>query len=439
MTYEEVIDKIHNLNRFGSKLGLERIEKLMDLLGNPQNKMKVIHVAGTNGKGSVSRYLSTVLIENGYHVGLYTSPFLERFSERMEFDGEEISKEDLVLGAEEVFSKVDIMISEGLDSPTEFEVVTAIAFCYFQNKKSDFVVLEVGLGGRGDSTNIIEKPVATVITSISYDHMEYLGDTLEKIAIEKAGILKPGVPMISNVKDQIAADVIKRMAEEKGCPHYGMPLAKVKNLEKDIEGYSFDVKFSMKMAHDIETKSYVKLCISMIGMHQVDNAVCALSVMEVLRKEKVIKIEDEKVYAGMKKAKQAGRLEVLCKNPYLILDGAHNEAGAQALKEAIKELFPNAKILMVIGMLADKEITEILEQFCQISDNFVATEPDNPRKFNAEILCQEVQAKGKNCIAIPDAIDACQYLEKNKENYDLIVVAGSLYLIGAVRGKIKTR
>lgn len=423
--YEQTLQRIHALNRFGSRLGLERIEKLMELLGNPQDSMKVIHIAGTNGKGSVSRYLYTVLREGGYHVGLYTSPFLERFTERIEYDGEEISPAGLVNAAESVFAKVDEMINCGLDSPTEFEVVTAIAFCYFQKMGAEFIVLEVGLGGRGDSTNVLKHPVACVVTSISYDHMEYLGNTLEKIAAEKAGIFKPQVPVIANVKDAAAAAVIRSKAEELGCPYYGWPLGEIKNRERSLFGYTFD------------TEGYQQLRISMIGDHQVENALCALAVIEVLNRGNIINIDKKAVYEGMFKAVQPGRFEVLGQHPYLVIDGAHNEAGAAALAKTVAELFPQAKILMMVGILADKKSDQLLDSFCAIAEDYVATEPDNVRKLAAQILWEEIQKRGKNCTAIAEPEEACRYLIKKKGEYDLIIVAGSLYLIGAVRGILK--
>lgn len=431
MTYEETIEKIHSFQKFGSKLGLERMEKLMELLGNPQDNMKVIHVAGTNGKGSVCRYLYTVLKEAGYKVGLYTSPFLQRFTERIECNGMEIPPQDLVRVSQEVFAKVDEMLSLGLDSPTEFELVTAIGFCYFKDKDIDFLVLEVGLGGTGDSTNIVKNPVATAITSISYDHMEYLGDTLEKIAIEKAGIIKKGIPVISNVKVATAAREIEKIALEKGSPYYGGKLGNVCNVVKEIEGYSFDLqldegKFSGQ-------RSYPQMFISMIGMHQVENAICAIAIVEVLKEMGILKVTVDEIYSGMKKAFQSGRLEVIHDNPVMIIDGAHNEAGAKALAEVVKEHFQEKKILMVVGMLTDKKIEKLLEQFFLITNDFIATEPDNPRKLDARILCEKIEKSGKNCIAIKDPKEAFEYLKTTMHEYDVILAAGSLYLIGKLR------
>lgn len=434
MTYEETIEKIHKLNKFGSKLGLERMGKLMELLGNPQDEMQVIHVAGTNGKGSVCRYVYTVLKEAGYTVGLYTSPFLERFTERIECNGMEISQEDLIKNATQVFEKVDEMLAMGLDSPTEFELVTAIGFCYFKDKDIDFLVLEVGLGGRGDSTNIVRNPIITAITSISYDHMEYLGDTLEKIAIEKAGIIKNGVPVISNVKDEGAAREIEKIALAKGCPYYGVRLGEIHNLMQSISGYGFDLKMNERLFPSVQ---YDNLLIPMIGMHQVENAICAISVIEVLKEKGIINVSTNEMYVGMRKAVQTGRMEVISHNPMVIIDGAHNEAGAKALENVMKFHFPKQNIFMIVGMLADKKMDKLLESFCAIASQLIATEPDNPRKLDATILCDAIEKNGKPCIAFPDPEEAFLYAMERINPNDIVVVAGSLYLIGRIRGMVK--
>lgn len=429
MTYQETLDKIHSFQKFGSRLGLSRMSRLMELLDNPQETMKVIHVAGTNGKGSVCRFLYSVLQENGYKAGLYTSPYLERFTERMECDGSEISQEDLIHYTERVLEQVEVMLSEGMDSPTEFELITAIAFLYFSEQELDFLVLEVGLGGTGDSTNMVSRPVASVITSISFDHMEYLGDTLEKIAVEKAGIIKPGVPVIFHVEDEAASGAIRRIAGERGCAIYDAGSFPCQLKTRTVEGYTFDA--------EIDGAAYRDLAISMIGAHQVGNAVCALTVLTVLEKNGQLRLDRDKLFAGFRKARQTGRFEVLKKEPWVIIDGAHNEAGAEALRNVLSEHFPNARVLMIVGMLADKKIDKLLDQFEQITDEFIATEPDNPRKLSAAELCGQITARGKKCIAIGDPEDACRYAGESSASYDVIVYAGSLYLIGKVRGILK--
>ncbi len=430
MNYRETIEKIHGYQKYGSRLGLERMTVLMDLLGNPQDQMKVIHVAGTNGKGSVCRYLASILQENGYKVGLYTSPYLERFTERIEFDGREISEEDLTECADMVFRAVDRMLADGCESPTEFELVTAIGFVYFSRKPIDILVLEVGLGGRGDSTNIIKAPLASVITSISRDHMDVLGETPAEIAREKAGIVKPGCPLISNVEDPEASAVIREIAHERGCYFYDASQLKLQDVETSLAGYSFTIAEGFRcMGEPFPVE------LSMIGMHQVDNALCALSVIEVLGERGIIEVRIEDVQRGIKRAYQKGRLEILSKDPWLIIDGAHNEAGVKALARVAKEHFSGQRLLLVIGMLADKDVDRLVEEFCTISGDIAAAEPDNPRKLKAEELCLAVNRAGHECLPLGDWEKACDYIRKEMHNYEVIIISGSLYLIGKVRGQ----
>jgi dihydrofolate synthase/folylpolyglutamate synthase len=318
------------------------------------------------------------------------------------------------------------MLEEGMESPTEFELITAIAFLYFSKQDMDFLILEVGLGGMGDSTNMVSRPVASVITSISFDHMEYLGHTLEKIAIEKAGIIKPGVPVIINVEDQNASAAIREIADTRGSEIYSVDANDLQVLEKTVDGYTFNV--------EIEGIFYTGLSISMIGNHQIGNAICALTVLEVLTKNDHVRLDPAKLYSGFRKAKQTGRFELLQKEPFVIIDGAHNEAGAEALRMVIADLFPDSRILMIVGMLADKKIDKLLDQFEMITDEFIATEPDNPRKLPATELCRQITKRGKKCTAIENPEDACQYAYKLASSFDVIVYAGSLYLVGKIRG-----
>ena len=429
MNYKTAIEKIHEFEKFGSILGLERMTILMDLLGNPQDKLKIIHVAGTNGKGSVCRYLYSVLQEGGYKVGLYTSPYIERFTERIEYNGNEISQADLSKYTEIVLDKVACMLGNGQESPTEFEVITAIGFCYFADSGADFLVLEVGLGGRGDSTNIVKSPILSIITSISFDHTEYLGDSLVEIAAEKAGIIKHGVPVIANIDDLHSNERVKQIAKEKNSPFISTRDIMPSNIEKSIKSYKFDV--------EIFGEKFENMQLSMIGMHQIRNAICALTGIKLLVDNNIVTIGKQQVYNGFRKAIQNGRLEIIDTNPYFIIDGAHNEAGARALQSVIMEHFKNKRVLLVIGMLKDKKMEAILDALVPLADFVIASEPDNPRKLNADVLLQAIAKYGKQGISIPDIYEAVDFCKKNKDEYDLILCAGSLYLIGRVRGVIK--
>lgn len=420
-----IIDRIHEFNRFGMVLGLDRMEELLRRLGNPQDDLKVIHVAGTNGKGSVSKYLEEGLSACGYKMGLYTSPYIETFNERIRYDGADISDEDLEYYGQKVVSAAEAMVADGLDSPTEFEVVTAIAFLYFAGRQADITILEVGLGGIGDSTNVVKSPLASVITSISYDHMAQLGSSLAEIAVNKAGIIKTGCPVIANVPQRDAAKIIARKAYAMGSRLY------------DISGIraavSDETPFSQKVSMELYEKSYSDVEISMVGRHQAENLKTALATLEILRKSGAVKLDREALYEGLKRARQPGRFEVISEDPLVIIDGAHNEAGAQALQETMAQHFAGKKILLVAGILADKEIDSIVKFLTKITDHIIVTEPDNPRKLAAEKLAEHVADFGVAAEAVSDVEAAVHRAKELAEGYDVILFAGSLYLIGDVR------
>ena len=420
-----IIDRIHEFNRFGMVLGLDRMEELLRRLGNPQDDLKVIHVAGTNGKGSVSKYLEEGLSACGYKMGLYTSPYIETFNERIRYDGADISDEDLEYYGQKVVSAAEAMVADGLDSPTEFEVVTAIAFLYFADRQADITLLEVGLGGIGDSTNVVKSPLASVITSISYDHMAQLGSSLAEIAVNKAGIIKTGCPVIANVPQRDAAKIIARKAYAMGSRLY------------DISGIraavSDETPFSQKVSMELYEKSYSDVEISMVGRHQAENLKTALATLEILRKSGAVKLDREALYEGLKRARQPGRFEVISEDPLVIIDGAHNEAGAQALQETMAQHFAGKKILLVAGILADKEIDSIVKFLTKITDHIIVTEPDNPRKLAAEKLAEHVAEFGAAAEAVSDVEAAVHRAKELADGYDVILFAGSLYLIGDVR------
>ena len=423
------IGKIHAFEKFGSILGLERMTELLRLLGDPQDKLKVLHVAGTNGKGSVCRYLYSVLQENGYRTGLYTSPFLEVFNERIELDGAYISDEDLAVYTDRVLEKVQVMVDAGKQSPTEFEVITAIAFLYFYEKGADYVVLEVGLGGRGDSTNVCKTPLISVITSISYDHTDRLGDTLAQIAWAKAGIIKDGCPVVTSAKAPEALEVIERTAAEHSSLFFETRNIPYKIKERGLSGSCFDVDFQGVLFEDLR--------ISMVGEHQIENAIAALAAINLLEERGDVQIQRDKLYSGLQKAKQIGRFEVLTApdaKPVVIIDGAHNPDGANVLRNAVKDFCPRQRILLVTGMLADKDTARILETFRDITSDLIATEPVNPRRMKKEDLKAAIEKLGARCEAAADAEEAVREALLRKEDYDVILFAGSLYLIGQIRG-----
>lgn len=414
-------------------LGLSRMEELLRRLGDPQDTLNVIHVAGTNGKGSVSKYLEEGLAACGYKMGLYTSPYIEKFNERIRFDGADISDEDLEYYGQKVVDAAEAMVADGKDSPTEFEVVTAIAFLYFAGKKADITILEVGLGGIGDSTNVVKHPLASVITSISYDHMAQLGNTLAEIAVNKAGIIKTGCPVISNVPERDAAKIIARKAYAMGSR-----LFDVSGIRAAV---SEQTPFSQVVSMELYEKSYSDVEISMVGKHQAENLKTALATLEILRKSGAVKLDREALYEGLKRARQPGRFEVIGggpeagdeSKPLVIIDGAHNEAGAQALQETMAQYFAGKKILLVAGILADKQIDSIIKFLTKITDHIIVTEPDNPRKLAASELAKHMADVGVTAEVASDAEAAMHRAKELSDGYDVILFAGSLYLIGDVR------
>lgn len=426
------IEKIHKFERFGMILGLERMNSLLKLLGNPQDDLKIIHVAGTNGKGSICRYIYSVLQAGGYRTGIYTSPFLEVFNERIELDGKYISNEDLAVYTDRVLKCVETMTQRGEQSPTEFEVVTAIAFLYFKEKGCDYAIMEVGLGGSGDSTNVCKAPLISVIASISYDHTDRLGNTLAEIAGEKAGIIKEGCPVVTSAEAPEALEVIERKAEELGCMYFETRHVPYTVKTQDLGGSVFDV--------NIQGVTYENLEISMLGEHQIKNAICALAALSIMEERGDVSLHREDIYKGFKDAKHIGRFEVMSsqgKVPVVIIDGAHNPDGAASLRKAIKKYLPGKKILMVTGMLADKDTESILKEFTAITDNFIATEPENPRKLDSESLKDKIEAMGASCESISDCREAVKAAEERGKDFDAILYAGSLYMIGAIRGLLR--
>ena len=427
-----IIDRIHEFNKFGMVLGLSRMEELLRRLGDPQDTLNVIHVAGTNGKGSVSKYLEEGLAACGYKMGLHTSPYIEKFNERIRFDGADISDEDLEYYGQKVVDAAEAMVADGKDSPTEFEVVTAIAFLYFAGKKADITILEVGLGGIGDSTNVVKHPLASVITSISYDHMAQLGNTLAEIAVNKAGIIKTGCPVISNVPERDAAKIIARKAYAMGSR-----LFDVSGIRAAV---SEQTPFSQVVSMELYEKSYSDVEISMVGKHQAENLKTALATLEILRKSGAVKLDREALYAGLKRARQPGRFEVIGggpeagdeSKPLVIIDGAHNEAGAQALQETMAQYFAGKKILLVAG-IPDKQIDSIIKFLTKITDHIIVTEPDNPRKLAASELAKHMADAGVTAEVASDAEAAMHRAKELADGYDVILFAGSLYLIGDVR------
>ncbi|MCF6463670.1 bifunctional folylpolyglutamate synthase/dihydrofolate synthase [Clostridium sp. Cult1] len=424
MNYVEALNYINDKNKFGSRLGLDVIGKLLDLLGNPHLDMKYIHVAGTNGKGSTSVYMATMLKEAGYKVGLFTSPYLERFNERISINGQYIPDERLAKITEKVKEKIEIMLQKGYEHPTTFEIVTTIAFLYFKEENVDFIVLEVGLGGRADSTNVIRESYASVITTIDYDHTDVLGDTLGKIAYEKAGIIKEKGLVISYPQEIEAFKVIEGVALEKKAKLIRCPMEKVEIIRLSQEGGVFNFSYKDQIYKNLE--------ISLIGEYQVYNATLALMTILVLKDKGLINIEEKQIREGLKNTKWPGRLEILKRNPTFLIDGAHNLQGAKTLAESIKK-FKYNKLILGIAILKDKDVDHIVETIVPLADNIIITEVNMPRKMEAEALEKIINKYNNNTIIEKDMKEAIDKSYELAEDGDLIVFGGSLYLIGDIR------
>jgi dihydrofolate synthase/folylpolyglutamate synthase len=427
MTYEDALNEIHDRLRFGNKLTLTRIKELLHLLEDPHKSLRIIHVAGTNGKGSVSKYIYNALRENGFKVGLYTSPYIVDFRERIECDGTWITQEELVAFTERVFNAVHLMESTGSDAPTEFEIVVAMAFLYYKEKGCDYVVLEVGLGGRGDATNVIAKPLVSIITSISFDHMEYLGNTLAEIAEEKAGIIKKSCPIVYDVQDKTAAQTIQKKAKQMNSRAFAVQsLAKnISVFEPSLDGSRFSVS--------ILGQEYSNVFTPLAGLHQVDNAITALTALNVLQTEHDIRLDSEKIVQGLAKTRHVARFEKIWDDPLMIIDGAHNAEGMKAFCNSVKPFIEKKKTLFILGILKDKEFIKMLETVLSLRVDIAVSEPENSRKASAKELGAVVESLGGKAEILGDAQHAIAYAKDNFGNYECILFAGSLYFVSAIR------
>lgn len=424
MNYVEALNYINDKNKFGSRLGLKTIGKLLNLLGNPQKNMKYIHVAGTNGKGSTASYMATTLKEAGYKVGFFTSPFIERFNERISINGKDIPNDRLASITNDIKEKIKIMLVQGYEHPTTFEIVTTIAFVYFKEENVDYTVLEVGLGGRMDSTNIIEESMASIITTIDYDHIDVLGDTLEKIAFEKAGIIKNKGLVISYPQEKEVIKVIKAKALEKEAEFNQCPMENIVIKDLNDCGGVFDFKYQDCVYEDME--------ISLLGKYQIYNATLALYTLLKLREKNLIQITDEQIREGIKKTSWMGRMEMLKENPRFLIDGAHNLQAAKTLADSLKE-FEYKRLILGIGMLGDKDVDHVMEVLAPLANEIVITEVNMPRKMDIESFEMIVRKYSNNITIEKDIEKAIDKTYELADKDDLIVFAGSLYLIGDVR------
>lgn len=420
MNAEQAIAYIHSVCWKGSIPGLGRTQELLEKMGNPEKKLKFVHIAGTNGKGSTAAMTASILRKAGYRTGLYTSPYIYRFHERIQVDGVEISDEELAEITEYVKPLADSMAQ----SPTEFELVCCIAFEYFYRKKCDIVVLEVGMGGAWDATNVIEVPEVAVITNIGLDHTEYLGDTVEKIAETKSGIFKPhghgvvyrSTPSVEAVYERVCAerDVSLRKADFDGL------VLKAHTLE----GQVFDCG------------SRKNLVLPLLGDHQLHNASVVLSIADTLIGEGW-KISEQNIYDGIRDVRWPGRFDIVCRKPLFIIDGGHNPQCIEALVKNIQDYLAGKKVIALTGVLADKDYADMYKPVMPLVDRFVCITPPNPRKLEAEQLARYLRKAGAQAQASESILDGVKQAMDLAEEDGVVLCFGSLYSIGGIRDALK--
>jgi dihydrofolate synthase / folylpolyglutamate synthase len=418
--YENCLTAMYGLRRFGIKLGLETIRHILSQLGDPQLNFRAIHIAGTNGKGSVAAMLSTILHAAGYRVGRYTSPHLERFNERICINDAQMANADVVDAYKRVAGIKD------LDRhPTFFEFATAMALDHFGRKKVDWAIIETGMGGRLDATNILI-PELSIITNISLEHKEYLGNTIAAIAREKAGIIKPGVPLITGVRQPSARRVVFEMARKMKASAFLM-------------GSDFRCRRQATGAFNYYgmAKTYRNLRLNLAGEHQIGNAALALAACEALAKRASVEISKQTIIGALNETTWPGRLEVVRHRPEVILDGAHNLMAARALAHHLRTRYANRRITMVVGILDDKPSEAILKDLASACRRMVVTQPKIDRADSAERLSMLAKAHLADVTTISDVASAVRHALDTSETDDVICIAGSLYVVGEAQTALR--
>ena len=428
MDPHKALQWLYSFDTYASKYGLERIIYLVDRLKNPQQDFRIIHVTGTNGKGSVCKCIGSMLQQAGYRVGVYLSPHLQQFSERITMNNVEIPDQDIALLVEQIKPVVDEMIQKS-ESPTFFEIVTAMAFLYFRNEKADYAVVEVGLGGRLDATNIVQ-PVVSVITNVSLEHTEILGDSIRAIATEKAGIIKQNTSIVTAAK-HTARDVIESVATEQNAPLTIVDNSQWKRIRYTPGGQEFLIHGRFK---DYPVKT------SMLGEFQGENIALAVATVERLQMLGLY-ISDSNIIEGISNAANSGRMEIVAQEPMILVDGAHNPGGVEMLRKTLTTDFHYDKLLCIVGILKDKDYPKMLSTLAPLADIIICTQSTNPRACNPVVLQKTVLELGFHKqvfieMTIPAAIDQARSLAKSR---DLICITGSLYTVGEAKTYLSTR
>jgi len=424
MLYSEAMDYMQNLTKFGMNFGLERIIELLRRLDNPHRRIKVIHVGGTNGKGSTTAMLASVLQSAGYRVGTFTSPHLHRYTERYQINGTEIAQNQVAALITRLRPHLEEMVLDGFEHPTEFEVSTALAFCYFAEEKVDFLVLEVGLGGAIDSTNVVH-PLLAVITNVAMDHMDYLGDTVSDIARVKAGIIKPGIPVVTASDNHEVLAIIQEKCLANQCIfiQVGKDVTWTYG-EHSLNGQYFNYQgLNWRLS---------ELWLPLMGQHQVVNAATALASLEVLAGFGV-SIDENALRNGLGKTVWPARLELLSQKPLVLIDGAHNYEGARSLRQALDTYFPDREIIMVLGMLGDKERARVVAELVPLARQVIITKPNSPRAGDWKQMADQARHYLSAVETVESISDAVLTALKQAREGDLVCITGSLYMVAEAR------
>ena len=423
MNYSETLHYIHSVSGHFCKPGLERITALCHALGHPEKDLTFIHVAGTNGKGSFCAMTESILRAAGYKTGLYTSPFILEFNERMRVNGENICNEELI----ELTALVRPYADSMEDKPTEFELITAIAFLYFQRHNCDVVVLEVGLGGRLDSTNIIESPLLSVITGIDFDHTDYLGDTLEKIAAEKGGIIKSGAPVLYGGNDFSVRQTLSHIADQKHSQFYTVEPNRLRVTSMSTDGTELDFG------------EWKNLNLPLLGTYQPQNAATVLTAMEILNHSKRLTISEQAIRRGISLVQWPARFEKLHDGePLIFFDGSHNPQGIASAVQTVQTYFPNQKVDILTGVMRDKNYEVMIQSISQIANKVFTVTPDNPRALPAEEYASHFSANGVDAKGFPTVERGVKAAVKHATETNVpLICLGSLYLYGELAEAVK--
>ncbi len=419
MSYDDAMDYIHHVTWRGSRLGLERTNELLSRIGDPHKKLKFVHVAGTNGKGSTCAMIAKTLTLAGYRTGLYISPYINRFNERMQMNGLPISDEQLAEITAFIKPHADAMA----DHPTEFELITVIAFEYFLRNRADIVVLEVGMGGELDSTNVIDTPELAVITNIGLDHTRELGPTISDIANAKAGIIKPDGDVLIYDQNEEADKVFADACVTRGAKLHITDHSRITNVTVSLDALTFDCA------------PYGKMQCGLVGMYQAHNAAVAITAIELLQ-QKGWSISEEYLKDGLRAVRWPARFELLRREPIFIADGGHNPQGIQAVAQSLSMHFPNQKITFLLGVMADKDIPQMIEILAPLAKSFVTVTPDNPRALSADVLAVMLMERNLSAASCGTVEQGVQLAIDLAGSDGIVCALGSLYMLGDVRAAL---